>query len=88
MKLGQISPKDISVELYYGPVDSWGNIRQGSAIKMDYEKSAELQDEHWFVGSLFCRNAGQHGLAVRLLPMHDDLVNPYEMGLILWETRN
>jgi starch phosphorylase len=88
VKLGNINPKDISVELYYGPVDAWGNIRRGSAIRMDYEESSEQQEEHWFSGTMSCKNAGQHGVAVRLLPNHNDLVNPYEMGLILWETRN
>jgi hypothetical protein len=29
---------------------------------------------------------GQQGVAVRILPRHTDLTNPYEMGLILWET--
>ncbi|MBC8467909.1 MAG: alpha-glucan family phosphorylase [Planctomycetes bacterium] len=88
VKLGKINPKDISVELYYGPVDTWGNIRQGSAIRMDYEQSAETQEEHWFSGSMSCKNAGQHGVAIRVLPNHSDLVNPYEMGLILWESTN
>ena len=88
VKLGKISPDDISVELYHGPVDNWGNIRQGSAVRMDYKQASEQQGEHWFVGSMSCRNTGQHGVAVRVLPMHQDLVNPYEMGLILWETTN
>ena len=88
IKLGRISPNDISVELYHGPVDTCGNIRRGSALRMDYKEAAKQQGEHWFVGSMPCRNTGQHGVAVRVLPMHDDLVNPYEMGLILWETTN
>lgn len=88
VKTGKISPNDISVELYHGLVDNWGNIRQGSAVRMDYKQAAEQQGEHWFVGSMSCRNTGHHGVAVRVLPMHQDFVNPYEMGLILWETTN
>lgn len=88
VKLGRISPDDISVELYHGPVDTRGNIRQGSAVRMGYKQSAKQQGEHWFVGLMSCRNTGQHGVAVRVLPMHSDLVNPYEMGLILWETNS
>ncbi len=88
VKLGRISPDDISVELYHGPVDTWGNIRRGSAVRMDYKEASEQQGEHWFVGSMPCSKTGRHGVAVRVLPMHDDLVNPYEMGLILWETTN
>jgi len=89
VKLARISPNDVSVELYHGPVDGWGNIKNGSAVKMDYEQAAEQEGEHWFAGSMPCTRTGQHGLAVRLLPKHEDLVNPYDMGLILWEiTKN
>jgi starch phosphorylase len=88
VNFGNINPKDISVELYHGPVDIWGNIRRGTAVRMDYQQAADSQGEHWFAGAMSCRKAGQQGVTVRLLPMHEDLVNPYEMGLILWETTN
>lgn len=85
IKLGSISPDDVSVELYHGPVDTWGNIREGDAVRMDFEKPADEQGEHWFTGSMPCKKTGQHGVAVRILPKHTDLVNPHELGLILWE---
>ncbi|MHC4808711.1 MAG: alpha-glucan family phosphorylase, partial [Planctomycetota bacterium] len=88
VKLGRVSPNDVSVELYHGPVDTGKNIREGSAVRMDYKQASEQEGEHWFSGSMSCRNTGQYGVAVRILPRHDDLVNPYEMGLILWETTN
>ncbi len=31
------------------------------------------------------KKAGQRGLALRVLPKHDDIVDPYELGLVLWE---
>jgi len=85
VKLGKASPNDVAVELYYGPVDNWENIHDGSSVRMEYERAAEEGGEHWFTGSMPCRKTGQHGVAVRVLPKHSDLVNPYEMGLILWE---
>ncbi len=85
VKLGKANPNDVSVELYFGPVDNWENIRNGSSVRMEYERVAEQGGEHWFIGSMPCRKTGQHGVAVRVLPKHADLVNPYEMGLILWE---
>jgi len=87
IKLGKFGPDDVSVELYHGPVDTWENIRNGLAVRMDYEQASEKQGEHWFVGLMPCRETGQHGVAVRVLPRHGDQVNPYEMGLILWETK-
>jgi len=86
VKLGKIDPNDVSVELYHGLVDNWENIKNGSSVRMDFEKTSEQEGEHWFVGSMPCEKTGQHGVAVRVLPRHDDLSNPYEMGLILWET--
>jgi len=86
LKLGNARPDDVLVELYYGPVDAWGNIKDGSAVKMDYNEPAGQNNEHWFTGSMRCTTAGRQGLAVRILPNHADLINPYEMGLILWET--
>lgn len=86
VKLGRISPDDISVELYYGSVDTWGNIRDGSAVRMGYNGSADGDGEHWFAGSISCEMSGRRGLTVRILPRHADMINPYEPGLILWET--
>ena len=87
VKLGKdIKPENIAVELYYGPVDTWENIKDGSSVRMDYEKASEQEGEHWFVGSMPCRSTGQHGVSVRVLPSHEYMVSPYEMGLILWET--
>ena len=86
VRLGSIHPNDVSVELYHGLVDTWENIRNGSAVRMNHEQASEQQGEHWFVGSMPCRETGRHGVAVRVLPRHADLTNPYEMGLILWET--
>ena len=86
VRLNTVSPDDVSVELYYGPVDAWGNIRDGSSVRMDHKQVSQQQGEHWFVGSISPTIAGQQGLAVRVLPRHADMVNPYEPRLILWET--
>jgi starch phosphorylase len=85
VKLGRIRPEDVCVELYHGPTDSWGNIREGFAVAMTYEQRAGDDGEHWFAGRMECRTTGQHGVAVRVLPNHPDQSNPYELGLILWE---
>jgi len=87
IKLGQISPEDVSVELYHGPMDSRENIREGgSAIRMDYAEPSQQTGEHWFIGSIPCVTSGRHVATVRILPSNQRLGSPYEMGLILWET--
>lgn len=86
VKLASVKPDDVSVEFYNGPVDSHGNIKNGSAVRLDYKESAGQDGEHWFTGSMSCRSTGRQGVAVRVLPRNVDLVNPCELGLILWET--
>jgi len=85
VKLGRVNPSDVSIELYHGPVDAWGEIKDGSALKMEYKESNGHDGEHWFAGTMACKTSGQQGLAVRVLPNHDDLNTPYDLGLILWE---
>jgi starch phosphorylase len=85
VKLSKVSPDDVSVELYYGCVDGRGNIKDGSAVRMAHKETSGEDGEHWFVGLMPCRKTGQHGLAVRVLPRHADLIDPYELSLILWE---
>ena len=84
----KVNPNDVSIELYHGPVDTWGNIKNSSIVRMDYKENSGQDGEHWFFGTMACTKTGQHGLAVRILPKHADLVNPYELGLILWEKAN
>ena len=85
IKLGKAGPDEVSVQLYHGPVDTWGGIKDGSAVTMSYEQPSDQEGEHWFTGSMPCTRTGQHGATVRVLPRHRDLANPHELGLILWE---
>ena len=85
VRLGDITPDNVSIEFYHGPIDAWGNIRKGSTVRMNYKQASKENGEHWFVGSASCKQTGRRGLAVRVLPNHPDLTNPYELGLILWE---
>jgi starch phosphorylase len=88
VKLGGVSPDDVSVELYHGSVDARGNIKDGSVMRMAHKERSEQDGEHWFAGSMVCTRTGQQGVAVRLLPRNSDMVEPYELGLILWEALN
>ncbi len=82
VRLGQLSPDDVSVEIYSGALDAERDIQEGRAEPMSFvgvEKGVSL-----FVGAVRCQSSGLHGYTVRVLPRHDDLANPYEMRLITW----
>ena len=85
--LGHLEPQDVTVQIYYGHVDSYGHIRDGQIAEMTYEDGT-MNEQHvaTFAGNIPCRVSGRHGYALRILPRHQDLVEPYESGLILWES--
>ncbi len=86
IKLGGIDPDDVRVELYHGPVDSWGNISEGVSVEMEHKSNGQSGGEHVFAGLMSCEFSGRQGMAVRVLPKHADMVNPYDLSLILWES--
>jgi len=87
VKLGKVRPEDVSVELYFGSTDSWGNIINGKSAAMECRKQqGNTADGYWFDGVMLCENSGRQGLSVRIQPKHADMANPYELGLILWES--
>jgi starch phosphorylase len=84
--LGRLNPEDVAVQIYYGRVDSSGRIEDGQVVETAYvDGSLEPDRVALFSGAIPCRMSGRHGFAIRILPKHPDLVEPYEPGMILWE---
>jgi starch phosphorylase len=81
--LGSLSPQDVEVQLFHGVVDNQGEIPAPSTITMSANGTHE--GSRWvYQGSIPCRASGQHGFAVRVLPKHPNLANPFETGLVCW----
>jgi starch phosphorylase len=84
--LGAFSPEDVEVQLFHGLVDSFGEIPSPRTVTMSYNGAPVNRDGGiWqFAGTIPCRASGQYGYAVRVLPRHSDLNNPFEPGLVCW----
>jgi starch phosphorylase len=83
VQLGELKPTDVSVQLYYGLLDHAGLIREGASLPMLIAQS-KGKGRYIFAGAILCQTSGQHGYALRIVPQHEDLGNPFEMGLIRW----
>jgi starch phosphorylase len=84
VRLGELTPADVSVELYMGQVDSDYEISDGSVIQLNC--SEDVQDGVTiYEGEVPCAQSGRHGFATRILPRHVDLVDPYSLKLICWK---
>jgi starch phosphorylase len=81
--LGVLKPTDVAVELYYGPLSAEGLIVQGRSMPMLIAQS-KGSGSYSFAGAIACETSGRMGYALRLVPAHEDLGHPFEMGLILW----
>jgi starch phosphorylase len=82
MRLGVLSPKDLAVDIYYGPVDSKADLLDRETIPL--KDFTQQKNETIFRGEIPCQEVGRFGFRVRILPAHPLLVNPYSLGLILW----
>jgi starch phosphorylase len=82
LRLGELSPDDVAVQLYQGSVDAKGELAWPKAVAMSTGESRDGLQE--FIGTIRCQTSGLCGYTVRVLPKQENLGNPYEMGLILW----
>jgi starch phosphorylase len=81
--LGNLTPDDVLVQVYEGPLDSRQEIVAGQIIAMTSSKVLPDGD-HVYVAAVPCSASGERGYALRVLPQHPDLCSPFEPRLILW----
>lgn len=82
VRLGDLAPGDVSVELYHGPLAGSEEIASGSADTMQPE---ETQDGvTTYRCNVICQHSGRRAFSIRVLPSHPDLVHPFTPGLIRW----
>jgi glycogen phosphorylase len=84
VQLGHLSPDDVQVQLFHGLVDNLGEIPHPATVLMHINGAAPEGGAWLFEGTIPCRASGQHGYAVRVLPRHPSLANPFEPGLVCW----
>jgi len=83
VQLGSLSPEDVHVELFAGPLNEQMEIIEGAGIVMDLVKK-ESDGKAVYSGSYRCQKSGRYGASVRILPYHSLFSSKHEMGLILW----
>lgn len=84
INLGGLNPLDVDVQLYHGVVDNLGEIPRPAAVAMSHNGHPQAGATWLYKGNIQCRASGQYGFAVRILPKHGDLANPFDSGLVTW----
>jgi starch phosphorylase len=81
--LGSLSPGDVRVQAYYGVLTAEGQIGKGSHVDLALAQSSGT--DHLYEGEVECGESGSCGVAVRVVPFHEDALLPYEVPWVRWE---
>jgi starch phosphorylase len=82
VELGDLTPKDIDVQIYYGKIDN--GEKDKNFVTMTYVPKKSKDNRYTYRGEIECVNTGQFGFTLRILPKHELLINQFELGLIRW----
>jgi len=82
--LGRIAARDVSVQLYHGQLDSDGLLQSGDAVEMAPLAEPDAEGRVRYAADMPCERTGLAGYTVRVLPRHQAMPDPRDMGLIRW----
>ncbi len=81
VRLGDLAPDDVLVQIVFGRVDAEDRIAMPQWADLKAEEGYD--GSRWlFSGDIALERTGPFGYTVRVLPRHDGMASPVEMGLI------
>ncbi len=83
VNLGQLSPDEVKVQLYYGRLDTEGMIAEGEAVDMIPVGNSD-DGTYEFSVTLAYDDSGERGLSVRVMPDHPYLNEIQRLTYIHW----
>jgi starch phosphorylase len=81
--LHELEPKDVDVELYFGPLSFEGEFTERQTVQMQAVDS-DGNGNHHFEGEIPCVETGKYGFTIRIMPSHEKMETPYTTGLVIW----
>jgi starch phosphorylase len=83
IRLGSLTPEDVTVEGYYGQIDKARRIRNGKAVEMKPDP-CQADGTYLYRAMVPCEESGSRGLALRIVPSRIKASDPLRFGLIKW----
>jgi len=80
--LGNLTPEEVDVELYYGAYKSIDTVETSEVKKMTVNKALD-DGKYLFDCQISCDISGRYGFTARIVPRGDDLIR-FTPGLITW----
>jgi glycogen phosphorylase len=82
VRLGNLAPIDVEVQLYQGTLDAKDELHDASTVAMNHLGGAD--GVHNYTCNVPFKNSGRHGYTVRVIPKHERVLIPHELTLIRW----
>jgi len=82
VRLGSMSPEDVTVDAYYGRMDPNGDFVERNTVPLEAVES--FDGVHLYRGHVPCQKTGRFGYTVRVMPSQQRLENRFVMGLVAW----
>ncbi len=84
IELGNLTPEDVEVQVYYGPMEDHNNPQNNSTIVMNAVGEKSKSGKYKFEGRLTCEKSGHQGFTIRILPKHQMMIHPFELDVVYW----
>lgn len=81
--LGNLSPDDLNVELFYGTLDNDGQLGDGQTLRMHHCEQME-KNKHRYHAEMPCDHTGMTGYTVRIIPAHNPQRDTRISSLVRW----
>ncbi|MFA6448859.1 MAG: alpha-glucan family phosphorylase [bacterium] len=83
VNLAGLTQADVLVQSVHGPLNSDGVIESPVLTALSPDGKTKSGD-YIFKGSISCVTSGRYGHTVRIMPINQNLQDPFKMGLIIW----
>ncbi len=82
--LGELTPNDVEVQIYYGRMEKSDTPECCSAVAMKVDGEKSDNGVYSYSGFIESTTSGEIGFTIRILPKNDLLITPVDLGLIFW----
>ena len=82
--LGNLTPDDVEVQVYYGPSENTDDPHLNSSVVMETSSTKSKPGIHTFEGKILCKISGEQGYTIRIMPKNQMLISPFDLGLVYW----
>jgi starch phosphorylase len=83
VNLGELTPDEVDVELYYGVIQSIDTLVASQSATMQIDGEKQANGKYLYQCSIVCQDSGRYGFTVRVTP-HGDNRLKYSPAFITW----